>query len=1124
MKKITLLIVFLLSVILIEAQTYVDEDFDTEIPATWTVTDEGAATGDSWISGQKNGQALDGSNGALVDSDANGNGTQLIETLTSPVFDATSAVNLFLDFDQYYQNIGADSAIIEVFDGTTWIEVLNQTATIGTWNNPNQQHINLTAYANATMQVRFVYNDGNTWAWQWMVDNVLIYNSTCNFPSEGVAGNINVTTADLSWTPGGSESSWEIINQEQGGPSPTDADSGTATTENPYQISDLVEGTNYEFYVRADCGVDGTSLWAGPFTYRVSGPGETCEAPIMVTTPLPYLTTDNTSNYLDDYNGSPGADCGSTFGYLNGDDVVYAYSPDSDTSVDIELTEITDNYTGVFVYTDCANIGTACETGATNSFSLDDLLIDNFTVLAGETYYIVISTWAAPQTTGYTLTITENTCIDPEANFEVVSDCVNGPQFFVDVDVTNLGSAGSVTVADDQGSTPETVTATGVVTFGPYANNTPVIFTLENDDDANCLITSAAQNQEFCLDTVVDCNAGPISAFYCYSANDTNQFSYTSTDGSPIRLTIDSGQVEGAPCDFLVILDSDGVTELYNGEGNDGDISGLTFQSTGDTIFFQITSDGSVSCQNGFGDLANGIAYTVTCATCVNPQATFEVVGDCLVAPQFFVDVDITDIGSATSLTVTDNQGSTAEVVSAAGIVTFGPYVNNTNVQITIANDDDVNCVISSNTLTQEICLENLVDCTAGPVSAFYCYENNDTNLFSYTSSDGNPLNLTFNSGEIEGAPFDFLVVLDSDGVTELYNDEGNDGDLSGLTFQSTGDTIFFQITSDGSVACQNGFGDLANGLNYTVSCATCINPAASYQIIDDCDNGEQFLIDVNITTLGDATSLTISNNLNGDTTPVTATGVYQVGPFPFLTDVVITVSNDQDVNCVINSSAIQLAACPPDNDNPCNATVVGVNEGNDCDIIASGTLLEATPSGIAPGTCTGNANDDVWFQFIATSEVHLITFDNIDSSGFFEDLDHAVYSGSCDTPIEVYCSTANASVTPELVVGETYFIRVFSAGADPVDYTFDLCIRPGTGNVSVDQDTYTVEELVTDVLINSCLCQISNITWSTGTDFGSTNGIGYFSADEGDFPFTEGLLLLTSGDASRAAGPNVNA
>ena len=76
--------------------------------------------------------------------------------------------------------------------------------------------------------------------------------------------------------------------------------------------------------------------------------------------------------------------------------------------------------------------------------------------------------------------------------------------------------------------------------------------------------------------------------------------------------------------------------------------------------------------------------------------------------------------------------------------------------------------------------------------------------------------------------------------------------------------------------------------------------------------------------------------------------------------------------------------------------------------------------------------------------------------------------------------------------------------------------------NVVVDQDTYTSEQLIEDVLINSPCATVSNIISSTGTDFSPSepNGIGYFVSNGTDFPFEDGILL-TSGDASRAGGPN---
>ncbi|WP_197022157.1 gliding motility-associated C-terminal domain-containing protein [Sediminibacter sp. Hel_I_10] len=730
--------------------------------------------------------------------------------------------------------------------------------------------------------------------------------------------------------------------------------------------------------------------------------------------------------------------------YTNNDDTTWLFQ-----STDGSPLRITFNAGGIesccddiILYEGTDNTGTVIYSG-NNGGDLTGLQFDSI----GDSIFMEIDadgsvscdSGSACCTSPWDFTVSCATCVNPVVENTVRQDCLNGPQFFVDVDLTDLGSATSITLTDNQGSTPQTTDATGVFSFGPFANGTDVVITTTNDDDANCVLTSANLTQDQCVLNQVDCAVGPVNINYCYTNNDDTTWLFQSTDGSPLRITFNAGGIESCCDDIILYEGTDNTGAVIYSGNNGGDLTGLQFDSIGDSIFMEIDADGSVSCDSGSTCCTSPWDFTVSCATCVNPEVTSTVDGDCLNGPQFFVDVDLTDLGSATSVTITDDQGSTPETTSIPGVFTFGPFANNTVVEITVVNDDDANCTIVAGGLTQEICLENLVDCNEGPLSVSYCYLNNDPNLFSYVSSDGTPLNLTFNSGEIEGAPFDFLIVYDSDGVTELYNGEGNDGDLSGLTFQSTGDTIFFQITSDGSVSCESS-ATFADGINYTVSCATCINPAATYQVVDDCDNGDQFLIDVNITSLGDATSLTISNNIDATTVPVTSTGIYQVGPFPFLTDVVISVSNDQDVNCVINSSAIQLLACPPENDNPCNATIASVNEDESCSLTTPGTLIEATDSGVPNGSCTGNPNDDVWFEFTALGEQQIISINNITGGSF--NIDHAVYEGACDNLTQLYCSDDVTSVTPTLTIGNTYYIRVFSGGNDSVTSNFDLCIN----------------------------------------------------------------------------------
>jgi len=478
-----------------------------------------------------------------------------------------------------------------------------------------------------------------------------------------------------------------------------------------------------------------------------------------------------------------------------------------------------------------------------------------------------------------------------------VSDCLNEPQFFIDVDLTSIGDATDVDISDNQGNT-QTADAPGVYTFGPYPNTTPVDFTIENNQDVNCVITSTTLTQEFCTDYLVTCGE-EVNTVFCYENNTPLTFTYTSSDGSNLNLEINSGTVQNNNDEFIV-LDSDG-SEIYNGYGNAGDLSGLEFQSTGDVITVQVDPSAFTDCATGNLD---AIDLTVTCANCINPAATFTVAEDCINGPQFNIDVDLTSLGDATDVDISDNQGNT-QTVSTLGTYTFGPYPNTTPVEFTITNNQDPACDITSDVLTQDICNTNYVDCAAGPVTSNFCYTSGEIVELIYISTDGSPLNLTVNEGQVE-QNWDEFIVLDSDGVTELYNGYGTAGQIGGLTFQSTGDQITVQVTPDGSNSCQqNNY----TPIDITVSCATCTNPTATFNVLPDCLEGPQFLIEVDLTSIGDATDIDISDN-QGNTQTVSTADVYTFGPYPNGTLVEFTVANNQDVNCVISSQTLTQEAC----------------------------------------------------------------------------------------------------------------------------------------------------------------------------------------------------------------------
>jgi uncharacterized repeat protein (TIGR01451 family) len=157
-----------------------------------------------------------------------------------------------------------------------------------------------------------------------------------------------------------------------------------------------------------------------------------------------------------------------------------------------------------------------------------------------------------------------------------------------------------------------------------------VELTAENSQDSNCQLFSGELTQNACTTNLVDCPLGPVNTTFCYDDNAIEEYTYVSSDGSELVLTVNSGNVENIFDEFIV-LDSDG-TELYNGYGNQGDLSGLIFQSSGDSITVQVVSDFTINCQTqadinpidisvsckSLNFISGRVSYNETAANCVN--------------------------------------------------------------------------------------------------------------------------------------------------------------------------------------------------------------------------------------------------------------------------------------------------------------------------------------------------------------------------------------------------------------------------------------------------------------------------------------------------------------------------
>lgn len=92
---------------------------------------------------------------------------------------------------------------------------------------------------------------------------------TCPQPNNLETNNITDSSAELSWTENGTATTWDI---EWGlyGFIPTGTPTISGVTANHYPLTELVGSTQYQFYVRSDCGGGDVSFWTGPFSFTTT--------------------------------------------------------------------------------------------------------------------------------------------------------------------------------------------------------------------------------------------------------------------------------------------------------------------------------------------------------------------------------------------------------------------------------------------------------------------------------------------------------------------------------------------------------------------------------------------------------------------------------------------------------------------------------------------------------------------------------------------------------------------------------------------------------------------------------------------------------------------------------------
>jgi len=182
MKKITLLGLFIFSLVCLKAQIIFQEDFEEgQLPSGWMI--ETNATDGGWnfgpvgpISSNGFGIPANGSSNIAGTNDDQCNCDKSNDLLITPPIDLGTQTAASLKYDIFYtdnayQNDQENATVeISIDGGSTW-EVIEDIAGETEWVTHG---INISDYVGQSVLIGFRYNDGSGWLYGAAIDNVLV--------------------------------------------------------------------------------------------------------------------------------------------------------------------------------------------------------------------------------------------------------------------------------------------------------------------------------------------------------------------------------------------------------------------------------------------------------------------------------------------------------------------------------------------------------------------------------------------------------------------------------------------------------------------------------------------------------------------------------------------------------------------------------------------------------------------------------------------------------------------------------------------------------------------------------------------------------------------------------------
>lgn len=391
-----------------------------------------------------------------------------------------------------------------------------------------------------------------------------------------------------------------------------------------------------------------------------------------------------------------------------------------------------------------------------------------------------------------------------------------------------------------------------------------------------------------------------------------------------------------------------------------------------------------------------------------------------------------TAIAGATSSTYTATVSSTTYYYCVTTCSNGGATGTSTSVLVTIT----ANCYTMSNgTVTIASCPFTGSFYDSGGSAGNY--SNSENYIKTFTAPAGSCLTITFNSINIESC-CDHLLIYDGNSTASTLIGSYN-GTTNPASITSSGTSLTFNFTSDGSINY--------SGWDITISClSACVGTPAGGTASGtavSCASGTSIL-----SLSGGSSGCGISYQWQSSPNNSIWTNISGATTVPYTATVAgstyyhcITTCNNSGLHATSNS--VYIVSPAPSNDDCTGAITVTV--GN----CVNGDVNCATQS---LAGCVGTASNDVWYSFVANATSIEIS---LSASSSFDPVVET-FSGTCGGLTSILCDDADYTTggtnqcksVSGLIIGSTYYVRVFNYGGVPSTTTFTLCINSAMSDV----------------------------------------------------------------------------